>query len=232
MSRDSQSGSNLTELWCIALCAVLYEMNGFDPGDDNEAESVQKNIERHKQSFQRDWGIENKDDLMRNLQWLAEEGHRESFNKIRSFLSALSEAEQTKYIESIPKTTQRYREHQLVKAYMNRLPAAGIAAWDLGRYAFLCRKGAVMGFITKEKSLELVQPIVAVAQQAYSGWREYGTGYLAGRQFWWAQPTAASAQEMAGYVRNLLLNADSLWNRLEWEVPLEETAGQPSNPLA
>lgn len=231
MNRDSQSGSNLTELWSISLCAVLYKMNGLDPGDDDEWESA-KNIEMHKQSFKRDWGIESAEDLRRNLEWLAEEGHRESFNQIRSFLSALSEAEQTKYVEVIPKTTEGYRKHQIVKAYMNRLPAAGIAAWDLGRYAYLSRKGAVMGYISQEQSLELVKPIIAAAQQSYSGWREYGTGYLAGRQFWWAQPTAASAQKMAGYVRSLLLNADSLWNRLEWDIPLEETAGQPASPLA
>ncbi|KEQ22805.1 DUF1266 domain-containing protein [Paenibacillus tyrfis] len=232
MNRDVHNASGLTERWCIALSAVLYEMNGLDPGNDYEWESTPESIEMHKQSFQRDWGIENEEDLRRNLQWLAEEGHRESFNKIRSFLSALSDAEQTKYIESIPKTTNRYREHQIVKAYMNRLPAAGIAAWDLGRFAYLSRKGAFMGYISQEKSLELVKPIIPVAQQAYSGWREYGTGYLAGRQFWWAQPTAASAQEMAGYIRNLLLNADSLWNRLEWDVPLEETTGQPASQLA
>ncbi|WP_223275586.1 DUF1266 domain-containing protein [Paenibacillus elgii] len=232
MNRDDHRVSKRTERWCIALSAVLYEMNGLDPGNDYEWEATPKHFEMHKQSLQRDWGIETKDDLRRNLEWLAEEGHRKSFHKIRCFLSALSETEQTKYIESIPKSTNLHREHQIVKAYMNRLPAAGIAAWDFGRYAYLSRTGAFMGYISMETSLELVKPMITVAQQAYTGWREYGTGYLAGRQFWLAQPTAASAQEMAAYIRNLLLSTDSLWNRLEWDMPLEETVGLPASQLA
>ncbi|MDN9009089.1 DUF1266 domain-containing protein [Brevibacillus laterosporus] len=169
----------------------------------------------------RDWGIENKEDLLQSLEWLLKEGHRHSFDEMKFFLSTLSESDQLNYIESISKTSEKYREYQIVKAYMNRIPLAGIAAWDWGRYANLCKKGAFVGYLSYDEALELVKHVARIAQQQYLSWQEFGTSFLIGRQFSWGQKTSESAEKMARFVRNLILHPNSVWNRLDWNLPLD-----------
>ncbi|TPG83709.1 DUF1266 domain-containing protein [Brevibacillus laterosporus] len=167
------------------------------------------------------WGIENKEDLLQSLQWLSKEGHRHLFDEMKFFLSTLSERDQLHYIESIPKTSEKYRDYRIVKAYMDRLPLAGIAAWDWGRYANLCRKGAFVGYLSDDEALKLAKQVAVIAQQQYSSWQEFGTSFLIGRQFWWAQTTSESAEKMARFARNLILHPNSLWNQLDWNLPLD-----------
>ncbi|AIG26837.1 hypothetical protein BRLA_c025180 [Brevibacillus laterosporus LMG 15441] len=207
-------------LWCYGLAAVMNEMNGLKLKDNYKLNKSKENIRIHKHSLARDWGIENKEDLLQSLQWLLNEGHRHSFDEMKFFLSTLSESDQLHYIESIPKTSETYREYYIVRAYMDRLPLAGIAAWDWGRYAHLCRIGAFVGYLSDDEVLELVKHVARIAQQQYSSWQEFGTSFLIGRQFWWGQTTSESAVTMARFVRNLIIHPNSVWNRLDWNQPL------------
>jgi len=211
---------NPAALWCFALDAQMNEMNGLDLETNYAWEHTEEDIAMHKHSLERDWSIHNREDLLEAVERLKEDGHRVSFHWIKSFLSSLTEAEQLRYIDDIPKSSNKYKEYTIVRAYMNRLPAAGIAAWDWGRYVHLCKTGVYVGYITEDEALELSLPVARMAQQAYSGWQEFGIAFLAGRQFWWDQTTKESAEHMARFVRKLILHPNSVWNRLDWHMPL------------
>lgn len=219
-NRRNKANISDIELWCYALGAVLFEMNGVDFANNYELEFTEENDALHRQSLERDWGIDSRETLLDNLNFLDDGGHNVSFMTIRSFLSALSASDQQRYIAAIPNATKEYREHRIVQAYMNRLPAAGIAAWDWGRYVNLCKYGAFLGYISRQEALELIMPIAVKAQQCYTGWYEYGTSYLIGRQFWWGQTTEDSAKRMVEYVHRLMIDAGSPWNRLDWNMSL------------
>ncbi|WP_282937597.1 DUF1266 domain-containing protein [Paenibacillus sp. RC67] len=213
---DSPSG-----LWCFALDATMNEMNGLSMENNYKLDPAEDSIDRHKHSLSRDWGIQGQNDLLRRLESLMENGHRAEFHQIKSFLSTLSEADQHRYIQSLSKTSEKYRQYQIVKAYMDRLPTAGIAAWDWGRYVHLCKVGIFVEYLTEEKALRLVKPVAVKAQQQYDGWQQFGIAFLAGRQFWWGQMTGDSAEMMAGFARNLVIHPNSLWNRLNWNLQLD-----------
>ncbi|XOS94621.1 DUF1266 domain-containing protein [Brevibacillus laterosporus] len=78
--------------------------------------------------------------------------------------------------------------------------------------------GAFVGYLSDDEALKLVKQVAIVAQQQYSSWQEFGTSFLIGRQFWWAQTTSESTEKMARFVRNLILHPNSLWNRLDWNL--------------
>ncbi|MEJ8547396.1 DUF1266 domain-containing protein [Brevibacillus borstelensis] len=210
------------DLWGIALGAVLFEMNGYDAANNYEIEKTEENVEASRRSLKRGWRIESTEDLMSNLQWLQEEGHRTSFFEMRSFLSTLSFADQDAFLETLPKNTERHMQYMLVKAYMHKLPLSGIAAWDFGRYVDLCRTGAFVGYISKEESRELIRKVAVVAQESYTGWLEYGISYVAGRQFWLGTVSEEKAKQHTEHLRNLILNKESLWRKLDWNLKLVE----------
>ncbi|MCM3623659.1 MULTISPECIES: DUF1266 domain-containing protein [Brevibacillus] len=217
---SKQATLDPTDLWGLALGAVLFEMNGYDAANNYEIEPTEENLEAIRRSLKRGWGIESTEDLMNNLRWLQEEGHRTSFYEMRSFLSTLSMADQSAFLETLPKNTEKHMQYILVKAYMHKLPLAGIAAWDFGRYVDLCRMGAFVGYISEETSWELIRKVAVVAQESYSGWLEYGISYVAGRQFWLGTISEEKAKQHTDYVRSLVLNKDSLWRRLDWNLKL------------
>ncbi|WP_234404929.1 DUF1266 domain-containing protein [Paenibacillus bouchesdurhonensis] len=221
MSSSNPDRYTLADRWCTALGAVLLERNGLNPANNYEFEYTEEIDAEHRHALKRDWGIASKGELMSNLQDLQQGGHNASFLNIRSFLSTLSVSDQNQYIASMPNSTQEYRQHRIVQAYMNRLPSVGIAAWDWGRYVYLCKNSVFLGYISREEAEELVMPIAKMTQQCYSSWHEYGISYLIGRQFWWGQITADSAEQMTRYVHRLVIHPDSPWNQLDWNTPLE-----------
>jgi hypothetical protein len=210
------------ERWCFALGAVLLEMNGIDFEENYAWSGTDADKAMFRSGLKLYWGIENKAGLLEALKGLENDGYQDSFARDRAFLSTLTAADQNRVIQSYANAPaeQRHKELQIVQHYMNRLPAAGIAAWDWGRYSYLCMQGIYLGYVTKEEALELLRPIALRTQQAYSGWREFATAYLVGRQFWWKHLTEESAKEMMGYVQRLLVLPTSPWNTLDWRLPL------------
>ncbi|MEI7026874.1 DUF1266 domain-containing protein [Paenibacillus sp. y28] len=210
-----------TDLWFRALGAILDEMNGLDSESYYELKRTKDNIDMHAYSLKRDWNIASGEDLKEALGQLRDNGHRSSFDKTRWILSSMTEAEQAAYIQTISPASSQYTQACIVRAYMNRLPRAGIAAWDWGRYANMCKKGVFLSYITESEARELLMLIGPEVQKAYSGWLEFAISYLAGRQFWWNQLTRESAEEHAGYVHKLVTDNKSLWNQLDWKLSLE-----------
>lgn len=215
---------NLTEaqLWMIALSAILNEQNGYSHdsiygGRQRSAEQIKIN----KECLERDWNISNRQTLMDSLDWLWEDGHRSDFLKARSFFSALSENGQNDYLKAISKESDRYIQYHLIKAYDKKLPQAGILAWDFGRYVFLCRDGAFLGYISNQEAFELMLKVAKVIQKSYLSWKEYGLAYMAGRQFWLKNLSSDSAHWHTNYLSKMLFDKDSPWVKLDWSTKLE-----------
>ncbi|MBG9800260.1 DUF1266 domain-containing protein [Brevibacillus laterosporus] len=75
-----------------------------------------------------------------------------------------------------------------------------------------------------KSEIVVIENATLIHESAFSNipsWQEFGTSFLIGRQFWWAQTTSESAEKMARFVRNLILHPNSLWNRLDWNLSLD-----------
>lgn len=59
-----------------------------------------------------------------------------------------------------------------------------------------------------------------IAQKSYSSWREYGLAYIAGRQTWLANISSESAEEQLEKIKSLIMDKNSPWNTLEWNLKL------------
>lgn len=209
------------QLYSIALAAPLLELNDLTPETAYTWEPTDENVKRCKHMLMSGWSIEDTATLKERLEWLLKEGHSSSFMEIRSFLSTLSEAGQAAYIEALPKNTTQHIEYEIVRAYNNRIPYAGIAAWDFGRYSYLCQAGMLVGYLSEGEGWDLMKKVAILAQKCYSSWVDYGLAYFIGRLFWLEELNSDHTNRHYTMIQSLLINPHSLWRRLDWNLVLE-----------
>lgn len=209
------------QLWMLALSSVLSEQNGHRHDILCGCEKTPELIEDNKHALKRDWGISNKTELLRSLNWLLKDGHGVDFLKKRHFLSTLSETAQNTYLNGLNKDSSKYIQYNLIKNYDRSTPQAGVLAWDYGRYVFLCRDGVYLNYISDEEAWSLMLKVAKLAQKAYSSWREYGLAYIAGRQTWLNNISVESTEEQVSMVKRLIVDKESPWNILDWNIKLE-----------
>lgn len=213
----------------FAMGAVLFQMNGLLEQTGFAWPAARK--DELRKLLAHTWSVNDEETLERHLNWLWEEGGQASYSKTESFLGALSFRDRENYFERLNGNAALYNHARLVQMYAGRLPRAGIAAWDLGQYVFICRTAHSAGWLEAERALELAAAASRRAQALYGDWTQYAIAYLAGRQIWTNQPSAEAAKPYIDCVSKLLTDSRSLWRRLPWELPLGEQADVMRNPL-
>ncbi|MDF2936247.1 MAG: hypothetical protein K0Q90_1620 [Paenibacillaceae bacterium] len=127
-------------------------------------------------------GTDNQDALRRKLEWMVEKGHRQSFNRIRHILSPLPSAQRQEYIATKEPETEKAQSMAVIHT-MDGLPAAGIAAYDLGTAIYLCRAAMRLRWIGPAYGRDLQINCSNALQEWYSGWDEYAAAYIAGAAY-------------------------------------------------
>lgn len=208
------------ELWALALSAPLFQINHFKHeflyGDKSRSVMIPKCT-----FTERDWDIHTSDDLEKSLKWLETTGHKDEFMSILSVLTALSENGCRRYIDSMKGDRERYEQWKIANTYKMSLRRVGIAAWDIVRYVFLCRAGAVLRLIDEKEAWDRILGMAPKAQMIFSGWKEYVLSYFAGRQFWLGNSTVDFANEMREVIAELFAHQDGILRDLDWHTPLD-----------
>lgn len=213
-----------TQLWGMALCAVLTEMNRDSHDVLFGRGEAQGDLERTQHSLKRDWGIETRDDLLDMLKWLENEGHNRGYMRRHRYLSTLSDAERERQVESCRDNIELYNEYLIVKNNLAILDNVGIEAWDIGRYVNLCRWGMTTGLLNENEGWRRIIGIAIYAQRRYSGWFHFAVSYITGRQYWRSLATEDFITDQMAILRRLTGNPKSPWNTLDWDMQLTQLA--------
>ena len=179
--------------------------------------------------LRRDWGINNRDELLETLNQMENNGHASYLKLIQQIISeeivSVTRKEENVLINTkkdMHELTARccnylYFVHSNWDKFRNRT----ILAWDLGRNIALCRWGYDAGFFTEEEAWEKIMYYAKLIQPLYCSWEEYGYDYYMGRVFW-----ASGFGEEAKYdkdtylIYQTLINGKGLWHNLEWNIDL------------
>lgn len=149
------------------------------------------------------------------------------FQQIRLLLAGLTLAERRAYVDSLPADSDRYRFVYTVNQYMDRLPPAGIAAWDLGQLAFHIRCARLAGHIGEnEENAYLLHNAVRV-RFSYRSWPDYAVAYMAGKQYGEEDLSEERSELNLEQLRRLLTGKNSPWRELEWDIVLPEPPALP-----
>lgn len=204
----------------FAIGAVLFRMNGLLEETGFAWPAARR--EELRKLLTHTWSVKNEETLEQHLDWLWQEGGQASYRKTESFLGALSFRDREQYFERLNGNPALFNHARLVQMYAGKLSGAGITAWDLGQYVFICRTAHSAGWLEADRALELAVAASRRAQELYSDWTEFAVAYLAGRQIWTNQPSMEAAKPYIDCVSKLLTDSHSLWKRLDWEMPLSE----------
>ncbi|GGO06285.1 DUF1266 domain-containing protein [Saccharibacillus kuerlensis] len=215
----------------FAMGAVLFRMNGLL--EETGFAWPASRREELRKLLAHTWSVKDEESLEKHLNWLWEEGSQASYRKTESFISALSFRDREHYFDRLNSNAALFNHARLVQMYSGKLSRAGIAAWDLGQYVFICRTAQSAGWLEAERSIELAAAAARKAQELYKNWPEFAAAYLAGRQIWNNQPSAEAAKPYIDCVSTLLTDSRSLWRRLPWDMSLEKDTieEETENPL-
>ncbi|TYQ15682.1 UNVERIFIED_CONTAM: uncharacterized protein DUF1266 [Acetivibrio alkalicellulosi] len=109
---------------------------------------------------------------------------RNLFDKKRHFLISLTSKERSSFIDSLKeKNKYEYESFSFINQYDKSLPGAGILAFDLSNYTSLCRLGAFVGYLDKNKALEYLTKSALLAQKNYSSFYEFAVSSTVGILF-------------------------------------------------
>lgn len=207
-------------LWCFALGAGDYKNYGWKHEDMYLMPETDETRFTRSNSLRRDLNIHNREDMLAELndeEWL----EPTEFDKRARFLSTLSTLDRKNYVQSWQGNELEYSRWESVLLNMDRLPKGGTMAKNYSLFLHVCRGGAFLNLITEEEGFQYALKIGREAQKNYSSWLEFGFGYTLGLQYSRKMFSESGADDAAEAVKYLIHHPDSLWNKLDWNTPLD-----------
>lgn len=222
----------LPKRWALATTALRtqcnrdsHELLGGNPPDH-------KNSER--QMLVRWWGVHNRNEAIKTLEWLHDTGHRTEYARIaREFpirhenwakweMMALCHTTN----QNDPVVKEALRKFRILAANHNKNAEDDMLAWDYSRYIFVAGTSYVAGYLSEDEAWEKIMPVARRLQTAYNSWQDMGESYLMGRDIW-----GGSEQPEMREVYKLLIDPtdpNSPWNNIPWATDLGSDAPSPA----
>ena len=130
------------------------------------------------------WDVSNKNDLLKQLEWLKTRGHRIKHQKKGKYFAEMSEAEFEKYINSPRRWITSKDEMVATRKNYLKWKERSSLAWDLCRYVNLVEVGFDAHLLKEGESWNLIMPIAKQIQENFNSWDEMDQNYLDGREIW------------------------------------------------
>jgi hypothetical protein len=204
------------QLWALAAGANFARARG----DSLETLAIALPQEKLREMLLEGWWIKGPQDVEPMLGWLDREGHT---NQLRGMLNALAavpphqlEAWLGKYDKDVQQALLFAKEHR--EEFKN----GEIVAWDLVRLIYVARASFSAGYLDDAKAWHHIQHAAQRLQRTYSSWSEMSENYLLGRRYW--GEGGAQQKYFDAAASWLLTDKKSPWRRLDWGMPLDQTA--------
>ena len=173
--------SNIKE-WMLGCGAILAAYNKNDPYCIGMNSRSVDNAASARRTLSRDWGCDDRIDLISTIYSMTDNGHAESF-AYDAFLANSFSDEDFEYLLSISSPTDVYM-WRLVKALSDKWGEKGVKAWDWFRMCHLAGWGYLAGYLELEEVYILVEPIALRIQSMFSSWDEATDNYMDGYAWW------------------------------------------------
>jgi ankyrin repeat protein len=205
------------QLWALAVGAVYTQRNNEDHrilGGGDEAARAKKMMKDW-------WSINNKADLVKQLDDLQQHGHHEQYQLAGMKLAAMTPDEFQNALNQNP--DHEFQIQSEKESYVKWKDRSGLA-WDLCRSSMLVSAGFAAHYLNEKEAWDRLMPLARETQHSFASWQEMADNFLDGRKVWDSDYTTAIPA-----CAKLLLNPkdpNSPWNTLPWATDLSE--GQAS----
>lgn len=182
-----------TVLWFNATYAPLTASNAGDWRLVGGMEPSSASKRLLKSTISRDWDVDDRESALETLDWLRDEGHRETYRNYQEELEDLGmlDMEPEDFVEALLDTEMDgylFRYVMIYDLYLDGLDEEAIAAWDLCRINQLCGDFYLCGYMTYEEAMDISLENSLVLQDMFSSWEDLVDSYMLGYQFWKSDP--------------------------------------------
>ena len=202
----------------LGLGSVICQMNEGDHTALTIHENNKANKKIAKRTLKRDWEIKNRKDLLEELESLSsDECHSAFYWNYHCFMLKLPVEKIAGYINSTADNEGAHKDLQIIANHRFDLRKCGITAWDAGRYVFLCRYGALIGYLTDSEAWELILQKYDDIKEKFDSWEQFFMSYGVGRLYWRSDISESSADEFSEYLDALLFTKDAPFKERSFE---------------
>ena len=196
--------------WVLGMSGVTCRLN--DSNIDTLAVTDNSNeIPEYISILKEAWGIYNKADLIRQLEWLLSEGSSYRFSVIQNAIkenpkaSAMSLTIKLKD-SSNSKVTIDHSDVISVRSLADYTENRSILAFDYARAVWMTRTGYTVGYLTEKEAYSILSRISRQIIGVYRSWEDFGTNYCIGRLF-----TLGMKEGKLGFETLEAILADEAW---------------------
>lgn len=227
-SNDAQNHSKSTKdlvtkqrEWALGCSAVLIERNHDRHDLLGTGIRTERNIEKMKEFLKTSgWDINNRGDLLENLKWIEDEGHRIKFDKLAKYLQTSNPQEYKQVLKDYEKNPNAQHKIKITKEYYRKLGRKSLLGWDYSRYICICRWGYMAGYLSEDEAWKRIMPVAKILRKTFSSWEDLGKNYIIGRQFWSYKETQENGYLYDDAYQRLLDMPTSPWNKYPWTMNL------------
>ena len=179
-----------------------------------------------KTMLERDWGITDREGLLRQIYSLLRAGHREDFAGLRERCArpGWADSEIARLNKTADSSMEAWERRWRIRRFLDNdrgIQTLDFAAWDLIRAANLTRAGAGQGWLSEDEAWDTLAVINRALQSSYSSWEETWEAFRITRWLWAAEGDAQTANNDL-HDRNrgeFLVGTNGLWTAIPWDAP-------------
>jgi hypothetical protein len=218
--------------WAYAVGAPYHVAHGLAV----DAPAADKAGDFQQEMLTRDWGIDNRAELIAQLTNLGEEGHRRRYGLTLRYYATLWRPRIASLREELRAAIREGDENardsvaalwrlDAVQANTGGIRSSPLLAFDSARAVMLARAGLMLGWLKEDEAWPYLIAVARDVQRTYSSWAQYGADFVLSRNVW----AGSDAHDIFDAVVALLLSKpDSPWQHLAWDLPLVAVAPAPA----
>jgi hypothetical protein len=215
---------SLTEAqrWALALTEIMTVSNNDSHDTLNFDEINEKNKKIYLELLARDWGVNNREELLETINRMEIDGHAGALEKVKNIIRETKDFSIFNMINTYQLSAKQYNYFKFVLSNWSLFGNRNIVVWDYGRNISLCRWGYDCGYLTENEAWEKIMYYAKKIQAMYTSWQDYGFDYYMGRVFW-----ASGFSEEISYliktdkIYRQLIGENGYWKELKWDIDLE-----------
>ena len=210
------------QIWALALTEIMTVVNNDSHDTLNFDKINENNRKMYIEMLVRDWGINNREELIETMNHMEVDGHAAALEKVKQIIRETKDYSIFNMLNTYQLSIKQYNYFKFVLSNWNLFSSRSIIVWDYGRNISLCRWGYDCGYLTEDEAWEKIMYYAKKIQQMYKSWEDYGFDYYMGRVFW-----ASGFGEEINYliktdkIYRELISENGYWKKLSWNIELE-----------
>lgn len=177
IDKNEDENSNLGH-WGRAMGSVLLYLNDGNPYYFGGYEATESNREGAVRVLSESWGIESREDLLKQIKSLLQEGDRASYLKEAKEMNALSKKQLKTAMAQLSGSLLNH--YKTIKYNWKNWEKKGLLAWDMCRISHLAQWGYIADYVSLEEAQALLEPAAKRLRKNFDNWDDVQNNWLDG----------------------------------------------------